>query len=91
MIPIAAKLRKDIPMGQYTYEHECGYEIDYDCTPGDPGRASGPPERCYPPEPGEIDGPDVCPHCEEEIDVDVVYDKWAAACEADRRMPRNER
>jgi hypothetical protein len=24
-------------------------------TPGDPGRLSGPPEKCYPPEPSEIE------------------------------------
>ena len=33
------------------------YGIDLEATgvyyPGDPGRVSGPPERCYPPEPAE--------------------------------------
>lgn len=24
-------------------------------TPGDPGRLSGPPEKCYPPEPAEVE------------------------------------
>jgi hypothetical protein len=27
----------------------------YTYTPGDPGRCSGPPERCYPPEPAEVE------------------------------------
>jgi hypothetical protein len=43
--------------------------------PGDPGRLSGPPERCYPPEPPEFemvehDHPD-----ERRIDLDELYDK----------------
>lgn len=29
--------------------------LTYDYTPGDPGRTSGPPERCYPPEPEEVE------------------------------------
>lgn len=43
-----------------------------DATPGDPGRVSGPPEVCYPPEPGEIEGPDNCPHC----GVDLPWEFW---------------
>ena len=33
--------------------------IQFSTTPYDPGRISGPPEKCYPPEGGEIDGPTV--------------------------------
>ena len=33
--------------------------IQFTTTPYDPGRISGPPEKCYPPEGGEIDGPTV--------------------------------
>ena len=29
--------------------------VSYSATPGDPGRTSGPPERCYPPEPPEFE------------------------------------
>lgn len=29
--------------------------VSYKYTPGDPGRTSGPPERCYPPEPPEVE------------------------------------
>lgn len=40
-------------------------ECHYDYTPGDPGRLSGPPEKCYPPE-------------DEELDITAVYLKWPA-------------
>lgn len=29
--------------------------VSFQATPGDPGRTSGPPERCYPPEPPEFE------------------------------------
>lgn len=34
-----------------------GFEVRFHGTysPGDPGQTSGPPERCYPPEPEEFD------------------------------------
>jgi len=28
---------------------------EFDFSPGDPGRTYGPPEKCYPPEPDELD------------------------------------
>jgi len=34
-------------------EEEVVCEFDY--SPGDPGRTYGPPEKCYPPEPAELD------------------------------------
>ena len=34
-------------------EFTCEAKVNY--TPEDPGRISGPPERCYPPEPAEVD------------------------------------
>jgi len=40
-----------------SYEDEAGIVVIFDAsfTPGDPGRCSGPPERCYPPEPPEVE------------------------------------
>ncbi len=34
---------------------EIGVTVDLVFRPGDPGRTSGPPENCYPPEAAEID------------------------------------
>jgi hypothetical protein len=34
---------------------EVMYDIECDVTPYDPGVSYGPPERCYPPEGGEVD------------------------------------
>lgn len=36
-------------------EHDMEARIEYSFIPGDPGRLSGPPEDCYPPEPAEVD------------------------------------
>jgi hypothetical protein len=36
-------------------EHEMEARVAYTYLPGDPGRLSGPPEDCYPPEPAEVD------------------------------------
>ena len=40
-----------------TFEREDGMEVTvgYTVTPYDPGRTSGPPEDCYPPEGGEAE------------------------------------
>ncbi|HQR20761.1 MAG TPA: hypothetical protein PKV98_07835 [Burkholderiaceae bacterium] len=45
-------------MTRYTDTIErAGHElrVSYSASPGDPGRTSGPPERCYPPEPPEFE------------------------------------
>lgn len=45
-------------MPRYTYAVERGgveLRVSFSATPSDPGRLSGPPERCYPPEPPEFD------------------------------------
>jgi hypothetical protein len=34
---------------------EIDVEVDCAATPGNPGRLYGPPEKCYPPEPGEVE------------------------------------
>ena len=34
---------------------EVQLEIEFDYTPGDPGNIYGPPERCWPPEPAEVE------------------------------------
>lgn len=55
---------------------ECGCRVAEDVVfaPGTPGRFHGPPETCYPPEPGYVeDFPQSCPNCEWEVDEDEVY------------------
>jgi len=52
---------------------EYTFEVDVDVTPGAPGRLSGPPEDCYPPEPAEVEYGDVC--CVETGRVFSV-DEW---------------
>jgi hypothetical protein len=45
-------------MTRYTSTVErAGHElrVTFSASPGDPGRTSGPPERCYPPEPPEFE------------------------------------
>lgn len=42
--------------------------IEYEYSPGDTGRTSGPPERCYPPEPEEL-----------YVHSVLVNDEWLAA------------
>ena len=42
---------------------ECGAEIDVTYTPASPGRTYGPPERCFPDDPDELDAPPDCPRC----------------------------
>lgn len=34
--------------------------VTFGYTPGDPGVTSGPPERCYPPEPSEVEIESIC-------------------------------
>lgn len=34
---------------------ECDCDISFNYLPGNPGRISGPPEHCYPPEPAEVE------------------------------------
>lgn len=36
-------------------EVDVEYEIEYTISDYDPGRTSGPPEKCYPPEGGEVE------------------------------------
>lgn len=47
-------------------------------TPGDPGRLSGPPENCYPPDPAEVDvteltcdGTDMSPLLGSEVATEI--------------------
>ena len=47
---------------------QCEGDVEYEITPYDPGRASGPVELCYPPEGGEIEGPENCAVCGFELD-----------------------
>lgn len=61
----------------------CSHEFDVTVLPFVPARTYGPPEHCYPAEPGEVD-PDVCPSCGHLVDEGMVQE--AAAEEArDRR------
>lgn len=56
-----------------TYACSCAHTFDVACYPGHPGKLSGPPEHCYPPEPNEFD-PDSCPSCQAPLDDDEVMD-----------------
>ncbi len=81
---------------ELTYERECGeedilYTFVYDVEPYDPGKTSGPPENCYPPEGGfatvyEVRGPDGVEIKEalwESLGIDIkkieelIYEDWA--------------
>jgi len=42
-------------VAMYICEAEFEFTVAFDYTPDDPGVCSGPPERCYPPEPAEVE------------------------------------
>lgn len=46
---------------------KCGAILDIAVTFATPGKLSGPPENCYPPEDGFIE-PSECPECNASID-----------------------
>lgn len=52
---------------------KCHVEFEVSVTPDVPGNISGPPENCYPDEPGEIE-PDKC-ECGEKIDEGECQEK----------------
>jgi len=61
-----------------------------DYYPGDPGRVSGPPEKCYPPEPDELDiltlthnGHDVHFMLDSETVLEQIHDLVYATLEQD--------
>lgn len=45
----------------------CEEEIEFQVYGGCPAQTSGPPERCYPAEPAEVD-PLECPHCGKSVE-----------------------
>lgn len=51
---------------------ECEGEIDAKFFPGHPGSTYGPPERCFPPDPPELDCEPECPHC--GLNLEEHYD-----------------
>lgn len=59
--------------------------------PYDPGVLSGLPEQCYPPEGGEVEGPDKCHICGTELtdkfwqDQEEWIHDYIADCDADDR------
>lgn len=68
---------------------ECEADIPVgEVTPYDPGVSSGPPERCYPPEGGEVEGPDACPECKTALSEKFWED--AAEWILDEMIDRDE-
>jgi hypothetical protein len=60
---------------------ECSMTLEYEIEPYDPGRISGPPEDCYPPDGGFAYAPEDCPYCHTDISKDWlehVYEAWAS-------------
>jgi len=51
----------------------CDAPNEVECLPGVAAQLYGPPERCYPAEPPEID-PGSCNSCDHEFDLDKVFD-----------------
>lgn len=82
-------------------EHDGGSyyaEVTLRCLPGDPGRLSGPPEDCYPPEPDDAEVEDILvleadedgraelvgQHVDWEIDTgDLIHEAFEAQADAD--------
>lgn len=72
---------------------ECDKKIAVEFIPADPGKLSGPPELCYPPEAAEV-SPTTCPECGQEWDeFDVISsceeaiqdaEDYAADCKYDQ-------
>lgn len=55
----------------YIGDVETCYDINCEVTPYDPGRTYGPPEKCYPPEGGEVEIESVC-----KDGVEIPYEDW---------------
>lgn len=68
----------------------CGAKVDVTVTPGCPAQTYGPPERCYPAEPDEID-PDTCPKCDAAFDEDTVIQLAADKFDNDREAAAEAR
>ena len=75
---------------EVSYEEQT-LRLTYTYTPGDPGQTSGPPERCYSPEPEELEISKIELRCEPPEDmlhnprykracyIDITDMMWAAA------------
>lgn len=59
----------------YCRNEECEGEIEVSYYPGHAAQTYGPPERCYPADPDEIETPDECPDCKVEI-TERDRDRW---------------
>lgn len=68
----------------------CGSKVTVTVTPGCPAQTYGPPEKCYPAEPDEID-PDTCPECNGTIDIDAVIQLAADQLDNDREAAAEAR
>lgn len=94
-------------MSRHATEIEFPVLVEYDYHKGDPGRTSGPPEKCYPPEPAyveitsvkvlgvEVTLPDSdMERIQEEIEAKIIEQEAAAEqdyWDAERDRRRDER
>lgn len=85
------------------WSDEKGREFTVTCTviPGSPGKLYGPPEKCYPPEPGEVEVVKVIdkdgvehPELSDKVDVDEeavgAASDYIQGCEDDAAEARAE-
>ena len=61
-------------------DNEVEVDVEFNWSPGDPGRVWGPPEHCYPPEPPELEilsikRSDTLAPVVDELDCIQVYDR----------------
>lgn len=61
-------------------DSECEADIDVAFYPGRPAQTYGPPERCYPEDPADLDSPDKCVECGRAITEEDV-ERWIVEIE----------
>lgn len=63
-------------------EDDCEQEIEVRITPGSPAQTYGPPERCSPGDPWDIEIPETCPRCGRKL-TDKDAARWLEEYEPD--------
>ena len=92
---MSAKIKTTVQPADRNEEIEVVVEYDYH--KGSPGRLSGPPERCYPPEPAYVEiinvmhgSIDIEPYLSDDIMMNIEYE-IEAAIEDDRERAAEAR